>query len=196
MSQSPQIGSMFLTKVIIEPEPVAEPSQSPQIGSMFLTKQGINDFQFIIILSQSPQIGSMFLTWNLNLHLQWNLTLLSRNPLKSGQCFLPRTGEESDVSVTFGSRRNPLKSGQCFLHHSERDGQERNRKKEVAIPSNRVNVSYKSYDAVWLKRKKSSESQSPQIGSMFLTRKKIKELLGSLGSRNPLKSGQCFLRRN
>ena len=36
----------------------------------------------------------------------------------------------------------------------------------VAIPSNRVNVSYgEVYEAI----KKSDRSQSPQIGSMFLT---------------------------
>ena len=39
-------------------------------------------------------------------------------------------------------------------------------------------------------------SQSPQIGSMFLTKNsqdcKTSPVLGELG-RNPLKSGQCFL---
>ena len=43
-SQSPQIGSMFLTRVInikeVPPEFKIE-SQSPQIGSMFLTKSGL-----------------------------------------------------------------------------------------------------------------------------------------------------------
>ena len=61
--------------------------------------------------------------------------------------------------------RNPLKSGQCFLLC---DSRVMHNYSLVAIPSNRVNVSYtfkpnKSYIAVWLR------SQSPQIGSMFLT---------------------------
>ena len=66
---------------------------------------------------------------------------MSRNPLKSGQCFLPVWGKSK-------------KSTDLIL---------------VAIPSNRVNVSY-----------------TPQIV----------QVLGHIdGGRNPLKSGQCFLHR-
>ena len=65
------------------------------------------------LASQSPQIGSMFLTF----YKAWNIILKrleSRNPLKSGQCFL----------LTWGF----LRGRRLFLR--------------VAIPSNRVNVSY------------------------------------------------------
>ena len=60
--------------------------------------------------------------------------------------------------------RNPLKSGQCFLL---KPLGKVSFKPNVAIPSNRVNVSYK----MKVKRKLllMRRSQSPQIGSMFLT---------------------------
>ena len=64
----------------------------------------------------------------------------------------------------------------------------------VAIPSNRVNVSYA--ESKGLHGWQCVLSQSPQIGSMFLT-----EFWEEIGyrfpknlRRNPLKSGQCFLR--
>ena len=65
-----------------------------------------------------------------------------RNPLKSGQCFLRilQGFKSFDWSLR---RRNPLKSGQCFLHNlcgTARKG---------------ILQGFKS--------------QSPQIGSMFLT---------------------------
>ena len=65
--------------------------------------------------------------------------------------------------------RNPLKSGQCFLPYylflkvlSSAD--------LVAIPSNRVNVSY-AIPVPSICRDCDMESQSPQIGSMFPTKK-------------------------
>ena len=39
---------------------------------------------------------------------------LSRNPLKSGQCFL-LPWSTVDLLSNSNLRRNPLKSGQCFL---------------------------------------------------------------------------------
>ena len=61
--------------------------------------------------------------------------------------------------------RNPLKSGQCFLQkwklHVDICSD------PVAIPSNRVNVSYADFVQGFLGEK--TMSQSPQIGSMFLT---------------------------
>ena len=62
--------------------------------------------------SQSPQIGSMFLTKELRKRakeLAW-----SRNPLKSGQCFLPDMNRFG-ILIRLRGSRNPLKSGQCFL---------------------------------------------------------------------------------
>ena len=67
---------------------------------------------------------------------------LSRNPLKSGQCFLLR--RVAIVESFKEAGRNPLKSGQCFLHFCHflliypEDI-------IVAIPSNRVNVSYSTH---------------------------------------------------
>ena len=64
----------------------------------------------------------------------------SRNPLKSGQCFLRRKNWQRIGGTDKG--RNPLKSGQCFLHEHT--------------------------DNVW-DALVNDQSQSPQIGSMFLT---------------------------
>ena len=63
-----------------------------------------------------------------------------RNPLKSGQCFL-RSVAKLEVSYLYQGSRNPLKSGQCFLQMCSIDYHKR-QEREVAIPSNRVNVSY------------------------------------------------------
>ena len=68
-------------------------------------------------------------------------------------------GEEDDG-------RNPLKSGQCFLRRCKHENDQR-LVGQVAIPSNRVNVSY------------------TQLKKMVDA--------GVFTSRNPLKSGQCFL---
>ena len=88
----------------------------------------------------------------------------SRNPLKSGQCFLRGLTIWENLE-TKSMSRNPLKSGQCFLHLTvtvKGYGVERGRNPLksgqcsllsivwlslkiylcVAIPSNRVNVSY------------------------------------------------------
>ena len=66
----------------------------------------------------------------------------------------------------------------------------------VAIPSNRVNVSYLiTPEAAITFIRYQVLSQSPQIGSMFLTRRrKSSKRIKNFISRNPLKSGQCFLR--
>ena len=81
--------------------------------------------------------------------------------------FPTRYGRDAIAYYYWDGGRNPLKSGQCFLLRKTKKG-EGFLAILVAIPSNRVNVSYK-----------------------------IKEKLSSIGkvsfSRNPLKSGQCFL---
>ena len=64
--------------------------------------------------------------------------------------------------------RNPLKSGQCFLRTYYDNYNNKRHLLIVAIPSNRVNVSYRETKKVII-LKTVSESQSPQIGSMFLT---------------------------
>ena len=67
------------------------------------------------------------------------------------------------------------------------------RKPAVAIPSNRVNVSYYKVKFGKLVVACRIESQSPQIGSMFFTAITGKIFTWLLLRRNPLKSGQCFL---
>ena len=70
----------------------------------------------------------------------WRLRVrVSRNPLKSGQCFLQNITCLNGIVVLTG--RNPLKSGQCFL--------------QILLTGK---VSPRPF-----------QSQSPQIGSMFLT---------------------------
>ena len=94
-------------------------SQSPQIGSMFLTStlDLINNDNLQAIVSQSPQIGSMFLTQIMQIEI-WRWL----------------------------------------------------KERKVAIPSNRVNVSYiKNVRVFWNNHNFLVMSQSPQIGSMFLT---------------------------
>ena len=108
-------------------------------GQCFL-QQALN---FLLALlkkprSQSPQIGSMFLTSMFLTQIVSRITP-RRNPLKSGQCFLPVHAAQME-----GGRlgRNPLKSGQCFLLIANA---QMGQIQQVAIPSNRVNVSYKEY---------------------------------------------------
>ena len=86
-SQSPQIGSMFLTVSWECDIDTFVESQSPQIGSMFLTAKQSFISKARPSLSQSPQIGSMFLTRK-NKELVFLVDTSGRNPLKSGQCFL------------------------------------------------------------------------------------------------------------
>ena len=68
--------------------------------------------------------------------------MLSRNPLKSGQCFLQVCLPWSTLPLNIDNSRNPLKSGQCFLR-IKNVTKSQYRERDVAIPSNRVNVSYR-----------------------------------------------------
>ena len=144
MSQSPQIGSMFLTDELVKLWEEGHFRRNPlKSGQCFLLenvpcqwlKQGEQ------CRSQSPQIGSMFLT-PLDAQ-QMGITMdTGRNPLKSGQCFLRKKKEQTKTvrqwsqSPQIGSMfltekeeemrkkkeqsRNPLKSGQCFLRRSKK----------------------------------------------------------------------------
>ena len=249
-SQSPQIGSMFLTWFKHEKEEKAlkRMSQSPQIGSMFLTKTyfilkvlKIKDY-LVAIPSNRVNVSYFLKGFRYNQFYNWCRNPLKsgqcflqafllhkkrrcrkwkrRNPLKSGQCFLPYGQWPLWRRLRHERRRNPLKSGQCFLQKKEI--KEKIKKLvDVAIPSNRVNVSYwrmgdklsslltycsrnplKSGQCFLLIRRwkygytKATvlSSQSPQIGSMFLTYWEGKVIVSQMIlSRNPLKSGQCFL---
>ena len=141
-------------------------SQSPQIGSMFLTLTSSGHYIEVCYFrrSQSPQIGSMFLTG-------CNIPSLKksgrrRNPLKSGQCFLQRMKKAGDyisgakvgsqfphIGSMFLTQQGqgimsnvdisvaiPSKSGHHSLHRREIMGE--TGKNAVSIPSHRVNVSY------------------------------------------------------
>ena len=86
-SQSPRIGSMFLTYEWRtdrgrRSELRRNPLESGQCFSPFM-----GSFRrWLKLASQSPRIGSMFLTLS---HLIQNIEnlILGRNPLESGQCF-------------------------------------------------------------------------------------------------------------
>jgi len=91
-----------------------------------------------------------------------------RNPLESGQCFLQRK-EYSMWPPPGHASRNPLESGQCFLPSGKGPTRVLASSKGVAIPSNRVNVSYATPFGVEITMFVESVSQSPRIGSMFLT---------------------------
>ena len=143
-SQSPQIGSMFLTftsqsspkglghqrrnplksgqcflqvkTLEITNEESCQKSQSPQIGSMFLTLKKPYFGSGVVVWSQSPQIGSMFLT----------LPIFKFICLNSTRC------------VAIPSNRVNV-SYICFFNNEINDNIIAI---PVAIPSNRVNVSY------------------------------------------------------
>ena len=74
---------------------------------------------------------------------------LSRNPLKSGQCFLQLQKKQGGNKDEDG--RNPLKSGQCFLRGLNSYRIAVHEAQVVAIPSNRVNVSYCVCNGAWTK---------------------------------------------
>ena len=136
-------------------------SQSPQIGSMFPTPKEFLDCPFKRFKSQSPQIGSMFPTPKGRWVTSYNSK--GRNPLKSGQCFLQ-----------FG-----------YIGHPDMVVE------WVAIPSNRVNVSYAGNKTTV------GEIKKVAIPSNRVNVSYIKELIEKVQRdwrcRNPLKSGQCFL---
>ena len=133
---------------------------------MFLTEMTAKMSKIDTSGSQSPQIGSMFLTQKISARRKPYGFMLGRNPLKSGQCFLPRISMDSS---TTGSG----KSG-------------------VAIPSNRVNVSYTELIESLLYG--NEECRNPLKSGQCFLRKRFFQRLDLVGTgRNPLKSGQCFL---
>ena len=88
--------------------------------------------------------------------------------------------------------RNPLKSGQCFLLLEFPVSSNTLELACVAIPSNRVNVSY--LDKILSGDQAQAESRNPlKSGQCFLQRESVSKNIDKLESRNPLKSGQCFL---
>ena len=103
---------MFLTGDFYEVGGYSYGRNPLKSGQCFL--HGIEDFIGIMEsgMSQSPQIGSMFLTHKAMITNNTSSNPC-RNPLKSGQCFLPGTGWNSLAILALS--RNPLKSGQCFL---------------------------------------------------------------------------------
>ena len=157
------------------------------------------------------------------LHVDWDdwigISDTCRNPLKSGQCFLQGKKGYCKIRREKERSRNPLKSGQCFLHEYIVEPQPKFRGIYVAIPSNRVNVSYKGRNGERTCRKKRKSRNPLKSGQCFLQRKegkmqtkcaivaipsnrvnvsyiwlKTKKTEDLILCRNPLKSGQCFLR--
>ena len=116
-------------------------SQSPQIGSMFLTRKRIKFLQSCSFGSQSPQIGSMFLTFLENIaKMKTFETEVAIPSNRVNVSYFPNL-KTATGSTWLKWGRNPLKSGQCFLL---------------------CEVCAEKYCA-------HGGSQSPQIGSMFLT---------------------------
>ena len=145
-------------------------------------------------MSQSPQIGSMFLTLSqIEVISPFGLRE-SRNPLKSGQCFLLFWAIFGLLFYSIKSR-NPLKSGQCFLLLLPCQIQIW-RSEMIESQSPQIGSMFlTNYNmARQGKIQKKGGSQSPQIGSMFLTESISKSISKLEKRRNPLKSGQCFLR--
>ena len=118
-----------------------------------------------VLKSQSPQIGSMFLTFE------------KIYCYRKASCSLVAI-PSNRVNVSYRKNKSKKWSKGIF----------------VAIPSNRVNVSYLQEKGLSLEELEKM-SQSPQIGSMFLTDKMTSKKISVGRSRNPLKSGQCFLRK-
>ena len=120
-----------------------------------------------------------------------------RNPLKSGQCFLLIAVTKRKGLIGIG--RNPLKSGQCFLPTNEaRFMLLTCPTLTVAIPSNRVNVSYIKKGNIQIHLFADTDCRNPlKSGQCFLpTRQRMGRSSLCPPCRNPLKSGQCFLLPN
>ena len=111
-SQSPQIGSMFLTGASNKLRDSYAGSQSPQIGSRFLTLvhigAGLNSHR---ALSQSPQIGSRFLTYTTGPKKVKFLETVVAIPSNRVKVSYKEPNKFNPLCL----RRNPLKSGQGFL---------------------------------------------------------------------------------
>ena len=152
----------------------------------------------------------------------WKWGSVCRNPLKSGQCFLhedravfPDLEEvaipSNRVNVSYCLQGRIQKNHQSVAIPSNRVNvsylvQLPNWKYpiciKVAIPSNRVNVSYTEHQNK-LKKALKKASQSPQIGSMFLTKELKAQLESFLGfpvaipsnrvNVSYMRIGQCFL---
>ena len=90
-------------------------------------------------------------------------------------------------------RRNPLKSGQCFLQRKIFESNRLLNSSPVAIPSNRVNVSYL---ASKMQRQNNIQVAIPSNRVNVSYQKTFSKTIiekEKLQGRNPLKSGQCFL---
>ena len=91
-----------------------------------------------------------------------------RNPLKSGQCFLLRQQFQHVIIDEAHDSRNPLKSGQCFLQADAlKKIQEIYR---IRSQSPQIGSMFLTHMKCWQQFHECCKwSQSPQIGSMFLT---------------------------
>ena len=100
-------------------------------------------------LSQSPQIGSMFLT-SFILGRTDKCSDISRNPLKSGQCFLRSTLDLINNDNLQAMSQSPQIGSMFLTLQASLNGRKRGK---VAIPSNRVNVSYVLLFLQWMPKK-------------------------------------------
>ncbi len=167
-SQSPQVGSMFPTvEKNWEDMTIVIKGRNPlKSGQCFLPlKNNEWERKATSKLSQSPQVGSMFPTKTSTSYRRWALRFTCRNPLKSGQCFLPRCSMKITIE-----------------------------EEKVAIPSSRVNVSYSETLNFTIGTFQPSVAiPSSRVNVSYLQAVTARMLARPFRGRNPLKSGQCFL---
>ena len=118
LSQSPQIGSMFLTlydylyEKGFTPSFVAIPSNRVNVSYHFWELRREVEINAV---SQSPQIGSMFLTYNQNfIELVEEVREVAIPSNRVNVSYIENKGKKIKALKVC---RNPLKSGQCFLQH-------------------------------------------------------------------------------
>ena len=127
----------------------------------------------------SNRVNVSYMEVTFDTEIKGSGTNSSRNPLKSGQCFLPPKGYRNLDDVYVCRSQSP-QIGSMFLTDITLPwGRACGLK--VAIPSNRVNVSYEIVNLERNVNKRGGWSQSPQIGSMFLTTKNNFKMKGGEG---------------
>ena len=112
-SQSPQIGSMFPTeyRYWLQKRKVAIPSNRVNVSYVVcLTKSRLKLWK----RSQSPQIGSMFPTSRFE---KAGIDKIARVAIPSNRVNVSYSHYCYHSTTRKKISRNPLKSGQCFLQH-------------------------------------------------------------------------------
>ena len=113
---------MFLTYLEFKKSnSVSKKSQSPQIGSMFLTSKAIGKLEKelkVAIPSNRANVsyGKVSFKENKSYDAVW-----CRNPLKSGQCFLPKKTQDLILCFFEGKKSQSPQIGSMFLTKIKRN---------------------------------------------------------------------------